>query len=287
MKTRKQFSVLAIALVAACGDGSEDCPGRAACAATGDAGSDASSDTGDANTDTPDADFSGSNPRFLSLGTNATSISPGESITFTAVLTDPDGIDDLIGGTLFATGNQTQQYGAFTAGAQEGAYELTVSWSEMNQLAPIEFVGNSSARKFTAIFYDSAGHSVQRIITIDLTCKSGSGACDGQCTFLDTDSNHCGACGNACASSASCESGVCVTYVSSPFAQSCDDICSAKALTCSASCLTQSGTIYAAWTRYFDWPTLESADKLDMSCSAVPPSVFQGLDFLDQTCCCL
>ena len=50
----------------------------------------------DATTNPPDP----SAPRFLTFGTNVTSIGWGGAVTFTAVLTDPDGIDDLIGGSL-------------------------------------------------------------------------------------------------------------------------------------------------------------------------------------------
>ena len=39
-------------------------------------------------------------PVFLSLQTNVAKITAGESVTFTAVLTDPDGVDDIVGGTL-------------------------------------------------------------------------------------------------------------------------------------------------------------------------------------------
>jgi hypothetical protein len=47
-----------------------------------------------------------------------------ESITFTAVLTDPDGIDDLIGGSL-TNADGSIQYGAFVTSGQEGSYSLT------------------------------------------------------------------------------------------------------------------------------------------------------------------
>src|SRR5688572_16528714 len=39
-------------------------------------------------------------PVFLSLQTNVSKITAGESVIFTAVLTDPDGVDDIVGGTL-------------------------------------------------------------------------------------------------------------------------------------------------------------------------------------------
>lgn len=44
-------------------------------------------------------------------------------MTFSVVLTDPDGIDDLIGGTL-KDPDSGSSYGAFVTEAGEGAYAL-------------------------------------------------------------------------------------------------------------------------------------------------------------------
>lgn len=146
-------------------------------------------------------------PQYLSFGTNVTELSgTGEtaSVTFTAVLTDPDGVDDLIGGSLIDESGAP--YGAFTTSGQEGAYEMTISWDQINDIASIDFgPGPGSARSFTAEFFDAAGHKSQKSISIQLTCE-GSSACEGQCglgscgtecVYLGTAEN-CGGCGDDC-----------------------------------------------------------------------------------------
>jgi hypothetical protein len=117
-------------------------------------------------------------PRFLSLGTNSLSITQGQSVVFTAVLTDPDGIDDLIGGSLTSPDGAIQ-YGAFATGSQEGAYSLSLSWSEMNQAVDITF-GTMEARDFRAVFFDVDGNAIEKNVTVKLTCN-GKAACRGTC----------------------------------------------------------------------------------------------------------
>lgn len=117
-------------------------------------------------------------PRFLSFGTNVTSLTEDESVIFTAVLTDPDGIDDLIGGSLTSPDGQVQ-YGAFATSGQEGSYTITLSWEAMHQAQDITFA-TGEPRQFRAEFFDVAGHAVTRMVTIGLTCD-GQYACGGAC----------------------------------------------------------------------------------------------------------
>ncbi len=146
-------------------------------------------------------------PQYLSFGTNVSELSgiSGEaSVTFTAVLTDPDGVDDLIGGSLIDESGAP--YGAFTTSGQEGAYEMTVSWSQINSIASIDFAtGPGLQREFTAEFFDAAGHKSQKTIGIQLSCEGSSacegecglGSCGAECVYLVSDEN-CGQCGNDC-----------------------------------------------------------------------------------------
>jgi hypothetical protein len=87
--------------------------------------------------DTTSAQVPGA-PVFLSLQTNASSLTAGESITFTAVLIDPDGVDDIVGGTLSDLTGMIG-YGPFVAAGQPGTYSIMVSWDAMHQAEPIEF----------------------------------------------------------------------------------------------------------------------------------------------------
>lgn len=142
-------------------------------------------------------------PVILSFSTNVDSITEGESITFTAVVTDPDGIDDLIGGTLSAPSGDA--FGPFATAAQEGAYSATVSWSQLDQVETIEFE-NEATTTFVATFFDTSGHSTTATKSITLHCD-GIAACDGVCTDLRESRDNCGACGNQIASHLICNEG--------------------------------------------------------------------------------
>ena len=144
-------------------------------------------------------------PVFLSLQTNVAKITAGESVTFTAVLTDPDGVDDIVGGTLLDVTGKIG-YGPFFAAGQPGTYSMMVSWDSMQQADPIQFEGTELIRVFRAEFYDQGAHKVHQDVDLALTCMTGS-ACDGVCIDLMTDPMHCGTCADACVSG--CSAGQC------------------------------------------------------------------------------
>lgn len=152
---------------------------------------------------------------ILTLSTNSTTITDTSTLVFSAVITDPDGVDDVIGGVLIDAVTQGT-YGAFQTAASEGAYTLSLSWSALNQVRPIDFDAEpqgDNLRVFTARFFDAEGATVERTLQITLTCN-GRAACDGTCgrsrcngacltdTFIND--QHCGQCNNACPSETRC-----------------------------------------------------------------------------------
>jgi hypothetical protein len=189
-----------------------DCKGNRVCEAgacvdyepgSGPSGTTASGNGAGGGTTEPGA------PEFLSFGTNVPALDgQGETpaVTFTAVVTDPDGVDDVIGGSLLDQSGAP--YGAFATSGQEGAYEMTLTWDQIDTVAAIDFdPGPGASRTFTAEFFDASGKKATRSISLSLTCN-GSSACDGQCglarcttecVWLDSTEN-CGACGNDCGS---------------------------------------------------------------------------------------
>lgn len=152
-------------------------------------------------------------PQIISFSTNVTEITQGESVIFTAIVTDPDGIDDVIGGTL--ENSEGSVFGSFTTTAQEGAYSLTLSWAAVDQVSAIEFeYGATASRLFTARFFDqSAGENTAQV-EIEFTC-AGVAACDGQCIDTMASSNNCGACGTICEGQECCD-GVCTSTDEDP-----------------------------------------------------------------------
>jgi hypothetical protein len=170
------------------------------------------------------------------LGTNVPSITEGEAVTFTAVVTDPDGIDDVIGGTL-SDGNG-HFYGAFATTGQEGAYQMIVSWGQINQVQDIDLAtATPASRSFVAEFFDQAGHDVQKSVDVSLDCKM-LGACNGHCMDLTNDVKNCGACGNQCPAGGVCYQGHCPVFTNciTPMGLTCNQICANQGKSCADKC---------------------------------------------------
>ncbi|MHB8418397.1 MAG: hypothetical protein ACYDCL_10000 [Myxococcales bacterium] len=123
---------------------------------------------------------SGGGPIILSFGTNVTSLTENQSVTFVAVVTDPAGLQYLVGGNLQSAGG-TIQYGAFQATTQ-GSYSLTLSWDQINQANPINFpAGQNVVLTFEAVFFEQSGLSTTRLTQLTFDCGNGGAACAGIC----------------------------------------------------------------------------------------------------------
>ena len=169
---------------------------------------------------TPTDDLtSNSPPNIISFGTNVPELTDGETVRFVALVTDPGGVDSLIGGQLTSPDGAIK-YGAFSA-SQQGAYSLDLSWSQLSQAKPLAFA-TEETRTFVGEFYDSAGQRMQRSVELRFHCR-GEPACEGRCV----------ATGNLCPTSTSklCVRGECMAgcYVNKEFtlaeAMSSSDAC--------------------------------------------------------------
>ena len=146
----------------------------------------------------------GAPPRILIFNANVRELTEAGAVVLSAIVTDPDGIADLIGGVLEdPTG---AAYGAFVTAGEEGAYELTLTWAALHAVTPIEFAG-TTRRSVIAVFFDQAGNRTTSAIELTLHCRgAGDAACDGRCASLDTAEN-CGACRALCGDI--CRDGIC------------------------------------------------------------------------------
>jgi hypothetical protein len=161
-------------------------------------------DTSGGDTRTPDTTStdtgSGANqaPNILSLNANTTTLNAGSNLVVTAVVTDPNGIDDLIGGQLEASTGGS--YGAFSTSAAEGSYTITLTWDALNTVRPINAAAAGTALDFKAVFYDVAGLRSERSLRVTVRCdaSSGRGLCEGECTDLAGDKYNCGSCNKWC-----------------------------------------------------------------------------------------
>jgi len=146
-------------------------------------------------------------PMFLTFSANVATLTQDESVAFTAILTDPDGVTDIVGGSL-RSADESIEFGPFAADGQPGSYSFSLSWAQLHQAQPIEFE-SESPRVFRAVFFDQGGHKATGDVAIDLVCAAGA-ACDGACTDLTLDGLNCGTCGHSCdGGEDSCEAGVC------------------------------------------------------------------------------
>jgi hypothetical protein len=139
-------------------------------------------------------------PQIVAFSTNVTSIEPKQSVTFTAIVIDADGIDNVIGGTLAAEAS-SRTYGAFVTAAAEGAYSLTLSWTQIQQATPLPDDSTEGKLTFEAKFFDAQGHSVTETVELELLCDDDGGdnvCCEGESVDTTSDDNHCGECANAC-----------------------------------------------------------------------------------------
>lgn len=157
----------------------------------------------------------GCGPRILSLAANVTTLRSNQQLIVTAVVSDPDGIDDLIGGTLVDP-DSGANYGAFQTSASEGAYALTLSWSDLDTVRSIEGPATGVSRALVARFFDAAGNTTEGQLQVNLRCALDDEApCDGECVNLESSSQHCGACRQPAPSGTSCEAGEPVCWSSS------------------------------------------------------------------------
>ncbi|NOY92337.1 MAG: hypothetical protein GXP55_14170 [Deltaproteobacteria bacterium] len=179
---------------------------------------------------------------------SSTSLSPDAPVTITAVVTDPDGIEDLIGGELFDVASGAV-YGSFMTAAGEGAYSLVVTWDQADAMTTIDAPGAGASRDLRARFFDTAGNTAEQDIALLLRCQDdGSvsacgGRCDGtarcgsSCVDTTSNDNNCGACDFRCVDpspeyAARCTNSVCTWSAQGRVRQSCDALCTSQGGEC-------------------------------------------------------
>lgn len=181
-------------------------------------------------------------PLIESLTSSEASFSPYQPVSFTAIVTDPDGAADLAGGVL--TDGAGHEYGTFLKSGGGDVYVMVLEWSAFEAVTPVEFANGGMPFAFSARFSDHAGHQATASSNISLDC-GGGGYCDGACVDTGTNPGHCGACGNACSL---CADGACAACVPVPgfVLGGCDEICASQGKSCAESaCGSNAGALYA------------------------------------------
>jgi hypothetical protein len=230
--TKLLVASLLVTTVACTGGGGSTSAAPGGSSATGSSGAPSGDDLPDAASPPPS---SGDGPRVLSLTADRTSISPGETITFAAILAKAND-QRIAGGTL--KGKNGAVYGAFQAASENSTFTIALSWDQIDGTESITFTGSTATRELVAVFFDDGGGETTTPASITLACGSGKSACSGKCVDPKTDDDNCGVCGNTCASTQACVSGSCA----SPSLQTCVDMSTpGSATTCKAHCASLGG----------------------------------------------
>jgi hypothetical protein len=210
-------------------DGTEGTGGTSAGTSDGTGGSDTDETTSGGTTSGSES----GGPVIVDFGSNVKSITEGESVVFTATITDPDGPDDIQGGSL-KSADESLTYGAFLD-LGNGTYELTLAWSAIDQAIGIEFIDTQTV-DVKAVFFDNGGKKGFATASISLNCGSDYAviACDGHCVPADVDEDNCGTCGNVCDDGVKCYGGSCAAEFSE-----CLVTANAGVSTCAEYCATQ------------------------------------------------
>ena len=130
-------------------------------------------------------------PQVLRFSTNVNAMRPGQDVIFSAVVTDPQGIDDLIGGQLESESGAS--YGTFSTSAAEGAYSLRLTWDEIHRGQPLDFP-DEQRRSFIGRFFDQGGLEATARVELRFHCD-GTPVCDGRCAADGDVECHCTALG--------------------------------------------------------------------------------------------
>jgi hypothetical protein len=119
---------------------------------------------------------SSSAPMILSLNGNIKTMGPNDTLIVSVIVTDPDGINDVIGGTLDDP-DSGSSYGSFATSATEGAYTITLTWEAIQAVRSIDAPPGGAHRIFRAKFFDVAGNSTTGDLDILMDC--GTSASNG------------------------------------------------------------------------------------------------------------
>ncbi len=174
------------------GNVGEQCgSGGAACRACGSGSNDGGTSSGKA-------------PTIASLVANPPKLTPTQTVTLSAVVTDPD--NNLAGGTL--VDGLGHQLGAFQTPGGQGTFTYLLTWSALTQQAPFDLPSGGGSRTLKATFLDATGNATEASTVIALACDvQASGTCESTCVDLQTSPAHCGQCRAQVPDGGVCEAG--------------------------------------------------------------------------------
>jgi hypothetical protein len=129
----------------------------------------------------------------VTLMVSPASLTDGETVTFTATVTDPDGFED-IGGGLLKNEDGSLTYAPFVQ-LSAGTFAVDLSWNQLHQLDPIAF-DSELVKTFRADFTDTTNKVGSGVADLTLTCggcptEAGQCLCQGCLGVIDTACEEC------------------------------------------------------------------------------------------------
>ena len=233
-----------------------------------------------------DGDGPSAGPEITSLFTDAQVLAPDSRIMFTAIVSHPHGLTEIVGGTLQdpVTG---ATYGAFTQSAG-GTFIIELGWYAVNAVSPIS-VARNGMLTFEAVFRDNSGAEGRDTVGLGMSCE-GQDACAGTCIDWFSDQANCGGCGLTCDGQFStCLGGSCQVTAWSPcfrpYDMSCAQACSELQQTC-----VEGGCGGATYAYYWNVEACVQGPPNDYKSIPCGQLYHDGVGFIDTDgavrCCC-
>jgi hypothetical protein len=145
-------------------------------------------------------------PELLELSASRSRLVPGDSLTVVALVSDPDGPDDVLGGTLRHERTGVT-LGAF-ARQGVGGYSLSLAWDELVVVLPPQTGVDGATERLRARFVDTAQHVLEGELVLTFDCgDERDSLCAGVCADLETSAAHCGACDAPVSPDHACQDG--------------------------------------------------------------------------------
>ena len=143
-------------------------------------------------------------PEIVDVSVDGSAItSEQDNVRVTVTVSDPDGLDDIVGVRI-----ETPDGGSLKELAQTSSdtFSAEIDWYYDVSYTEDELLGIEV--EFQVVARDQGCNAISSALTL-LVCEDGESECDGACTNTRSSSENCGECGNPCEQGEYCDYGMC------------------------------------------------------------------------------